>query len=225
MKKKTKITLIVSSIAVILLAGACVIGGTYALFTSEEKVNIAVKSGTVKIVATVEDFTTWSGNKNSLTGVPANDETNIKKSTDLGLSDGNFLNGGTGKYTPNEGEGKIELTKMTPGDRVTFNIKITNKGNIAIKYRILFSKDSTGDQTLYDALEMKFGSLQNIEGNTKTEWSEVISANETESTIGESLNCSITLPTDKINEEYGEKKCSIVLKVEAVQGNYVPASD
>ena len=221
MKKKTKITLIVSSAAVILLAGVCVIRGTYALFTSEDKVNIAVKSGTVNVVAIVDEFTTWSGEANSLTGVPADDEIHIQKT----LPQGTFVNGGTGAYSVSNGEGKIELKKMTPGDRVTFKLSITNNSNIAIKYRILFSKGD-GDNTLYDALEMKFGDLKTGDGEaTKTEWALISRPNETGQAIGDSLDCSITLPTDKLSEDYGDKECSVILKVEAVQGNYIPVDD
>ena len=44
MKKRTKLSLVLSSLAAIAVAGATMAGGTYALFTSESKVNIAVNS-------------------------------------------------------------------------------------------------------------------------------------------------------------------------------------
>ena len=68
MKKRTKISLVLSSAAAILLAGSIMAGGTYALFTSESKTNIAVSSGTVKINASIEELKTYSGEANSLTG-------------------------------------------------------------------------------------------------------------------------------------------------------------
>ena len=53
MKKTNK--RIVSSVASIALCASLVAGGSYALFTSESEVNVAVTSGTVKVVASVNE--------------------------------------------------------------------------------------------------------------------------------------------------------------------------
>ena len=62
-----KSKVILSAILVIALCASLVCGATFALFTSESKVNIAVTSGKVAVVATVENLKTYSGE--SLTGV------------------------------------------------------------------------------------------------------------------------------------------------------------
>ena len=58
MKKKNKVLL--TSMATIAMCASLVAGGTYALFTSESVVNIAVSSGTVDVTATASDATVTS---------------------------------------------------------------------------------------------------------------------------------------------------------------------
>ena len=52
MKKKTLLT----SILAIVMCFSLITGATFALFTSEDKVNIAITSGKVEVTATVENF-------------------------------------------------------------------------------------------------------------------------------------------------------------------------
>ncbi len=54
MKKQTKV--LATSIATIAMCASLAVGGTFALFTSEDEVNIAVTAGTVKIEATAKDL-------------------------------------------------------------------------------------------------------------------------------------------------------------------------
>ena len=110
MKKRTKISLVLSSSAAILLAGSIMAGGTYALFTSESKTNIAVSSGKVSVTATVEDLQTYSGK--DLTGDVETYKDRIfeTNSTELGGENGKFAIGGTATYT----DGTLTLDKMTP---------------------------------------------------------------------------------------------------------------
>ena len=56
MKKK----ILLSSILTIVLCISLITGSTFALFTSESKVNVAVSSGKVEMVANIENLQTWS---------------------------------------------------------------------------------------------------------------------------------------------------------------------
>ena len=56
MKKK----ILLSSILTIALCLSLIAGSTFALFTSESKVNIAVTSGKVEMLANVTNLETWS---------------------------------------------------------------------------------------------------------------------------------------------------------------------
>ena len=125
MKQKGKA--IVSSIVAIAMSASLAVGGTFALFTSESEVNIAVTSGTVDVKASVnaQSLKTYS--------MGAIQET------------GKFQNGGTASFNA---QSQLELSLMTPGDKAEFTVDIANNSNVAIQYKVTFGV--SGD--LADAL-------------------------------------------------------------------------
>ena len=210
MKKRTKISLVLSSAAAILLAGSIMAGGTYALFTSESKTNIAVNSGKVDVSATIDGLTTYTGE--DLTGVVEDDESKIKPSTEYeSLQNGQFMNGGTASY--DEVSNTLTLDKMTPGDKVTFNIKLANNdSNVAAKYRTIISCEE--DDGLLSGLEFTIDGTKFDGLNNKSTWTEL------SSDFSKTLNCVVSLPSNAGNE-YQDKLCKVSYKIEAVQGNAV----
>ena len=104
------------SLMTLVLCLTLISGATFALFTSESKVDITVKSGKVSVESVIENLKLYSMDE---------------EQTDA------FENGGTAKYE----NGVLTLDKMTPGDKVTFDIKVTNSSNIDIKYRVNWSVD------------------------------------------------------------------------------------
>ena len=121
MKKKTLLT----SLLTIVMCLALIAGSTYALFTSEDEINIAVTSGKIEVIATI--------NNNSIA------------TTSLGVAQtpGEFANGGTATL---EGD-KLTLAKLTPGDSVSFTITVENKSTVAMNYRFVWSVE--GDLAQY----------------------------------------------------------------------------
>ena len=115
MKQKGKA--IVSSIVAIAMSASLAVGGTFALFTSESEVNIAVTSGTVDVKASVnaQSLKTYS--------MGAIQET------------GKFQNGGTASFNA---QSQLELSLMTPGDKAEFTVDIANNSNVAIQYKVTF---------------------------------------------------------------------------------------
>ncbi len=208
MNKKQKSGIILTSLAAIAAAGSLIAGSTYALFTSESKTNIAVTSGKVEVTATVEGLQTYSGK--DLTGDVETDATRIYKtdSTELGGENGTFANGGTATYT----DGTLTLDKMMPGDKVTFNINITNNSNVAIKYCIKIT--SSNDTGLFDALEVN---IPDHSVNGDIVWKS-LAYDATNTSIANIEDCSIFLPSTK-GDDYQDKKCDITISVEAIQGN------
>ena len=102
---------IASSILVIVLCLSLIAGATFALFTSESKVNVAVTAGNVEVVATIENeaLTSTLGKNVAQTAFAV---------------DGNT----------------ITLVKMIPGDVLSFDIRIQNKSDVAISYRTVIEK-------------------------------------------------------------------------------------
>ena len=107
MKKR----IILSSIITMLLCFCMIGGATYALFTSETSVNIAVTSGKVKVEAGIENLELYSMDV---------------KQVEF------FENGGTAVYE----NGVLTLSNVTPGDKVEFDIVVKNTSNIDIQYKV-----------------------------------------------------------------------------------------
>ena len=96
------------------------VGSTYAIFTSEANTNIAVTAGKVSISAVVENVKLYSG--------VYNEDTAAYDSVEQQTA---FLNGGTATVV----DGVVTLDKITPMDKVEFDVKVTNKSTVKAKYR------------------------------------------------------------------------------------------
>lgn len=198
MKKKVLVTSILS----IIMCMSLIIGATFALFTSESKVNIAVTSGKVDVKASVAELTTYSND--TITDVP-----------------GTFENGGTATVNGTS----VVLDRLTPMDKVVLEIEITNSSNVAFKQRVSFGCAET-EQSLYDQLLIGLsndGSDYTYYSNYKTAWTNgtVMEQGASETT---SLYLSIELPA-WVGNEWQDKSCAITLAVEAVQGNAETTDD
>ncbi len=190
--------ILLSSILTLVLCVSIITGATFALFTSESKTNIAVTSGKVDVVASIDNVNVYSPTLISQDGTVV-DDTNIAK-------DGVFANGGTASLT----DAVLTLDKVTPGDKVTFQIMITNNSNVAVQYRTVIR--TLDDNGLVDGLKMNIGG--EYDGSTKyTNWAPLSTSDSVMI-----LECSVELPADAGNE-YQDKTCRIVFTVEAVQGN------
>ena len=136
MKNKQKILL--TSMVTIVLCLCLIAGSTYALFTSETEMNIAVTSGKVEIVADASLNTVYSakiaadGATDLLPGEDGNAFAAYGNNYVHEDQHGNtFANGGTAVYE----DGTLTISKITPGDKVDFNVGVTNNSNVAIQYR------------------------------------------------------------------------------------------
>ncbi len=214
--QRTKRNVMVSAVLAILLCIGIIVGATFALFTSEDKVNVSVTSGNVEITAVASDLVTYSGK--DLTGNADVDADRIYKVTELGYENLTFANGGTAKSsTGKDNEQLITLDKMTPGDKVTFTLTLTNFSNVKTKYRMSVQKvsDDTEDP-LFDVLSFDIAGFVSDGYST---WKELDAADATtgSSKIRE-YSCYIELPTT-VGSKYRNKSCQIAFKVEQVQGN------
>ena len=199
MKKFFKSKTFVGALLSIALCVSLIAGATFAIFTSEASVNIAVTSGTVKVMATVSDFAATSPEKITSEGVVVDDKYVA-----------GFTNGGEATQNGNE----ITLKNVTPGDKVTFKITVKNESTVKIQYRTKVT--ASEDNGLFGALKIKIGEY---EGMGISEW-KALEVNSKE----EILDCVIELPTTATNE-YQNKQCKIAFTVEAIQGNAETAND
>ena len=199
MKKLFKSKTFLGAVLSIALCASLIAGATFAIFTSESKVNIAVTSGTVKVTATIGDLTTYSG-----VNISGKENDVIEETAEKGK----FTNGGTAEKDGNT----IKITAMTAGDKVTFPVNIKNESNVTVKYRMRISiADDTG---LANELNIKIGDYT---GRYVTIWE-----NLEPGTGDRTLACEIALPTTSTAQ--GES-CTISLLAEAVQGNAAVSND
>ncbi len=211
LKKMHKLVLM-SSLAAI-LAGGVAISSTYALFTSEAETKVIASAGKVNIQSSIESYQTYSGK--DITGIVSDDENKIDKTS----TNGQFTNGGTAKV--DESKHSIILDKMTPGDKVTFIVKIVNYSDVISKYRTIITCNE--DDGLYQGLK-----ITTKEGDSQKVWDNGFSVVSTYQTLDpassvtgtevKSVEVTIELPTD-VNNTYADKKCELSYIVQAIQGN------
>ena len=141
MKQKGKA--IASSIMAIAMSASLAVSGTFALFTSESEVNIAVTSGTVSVVANI-------------------DEASVQTKQ---LYDAEYTQGANNMY---EGvatfkDNGVSLEKFVPGDGIKFNIVVKNESTVSVKYRTIIS--CKNDNGLFEGLQVDIDNKENFNGD------------------------------------------------------------
>ena len=208
MRKKTGS--ILSAVIVMMLCLCLIVGATFALFGKQSAVDIAVTSGDIAVNAEASGLVLYSAQADP--NGTLTDEAGNKYSYGR-REDGTFVNGGTAQLSG----GTITIDRIAPGDMAEFEITVTNRSNIDVKYRTILSSD--GDLALIDALEVTIGG-ETYGGNTVvSDWTALEAGDgTTEEVLGEYL-VSIAMPMDA--EGAGGLSASISFEVEAVQGNAV----
>ena len=112
--------IILTSVLTIMLCLSLIAGSTFAIFQAESNINISVNSGKLDITAVTSDLKAYS-----------RDEVRTVATVD-GKSVAAFANGGTATL---EG-GRLDLSLITPGDRVTFLITVDVESTIAMKHNV-----------------------------------------------------------------------------------------
>lgn len=102
MKKLFKSKTFLGAVLSIALCASLIAGATFAIFTSESKVNIAVTSGKVNVTATVDNLRLYSLDNIDLATLTGTE----KERT----AEGKFLNEGTATLSGNT----LSLDKLTP---------------------------------------------------------------------------------------------------------------
>ena len=125
MKKKV----LLSSIVTIVLCLTLIAGTTFALFTDTIEMNIAVTSGKVDLTANLANLNLYSVVASSNGNIV--DEFGGKYVYSAPLDE--FANGGTVELNA-EGN-RLSLNRVTPGDKVEFDIVGENDSDVIAQYR------------------------------------------------------------------------------------------
>ncbi|MBR2466753.1 MAG: hypothetical protein IKB38_07500 [Clostridia bacterium] len=194
MKKKV----LLSSLATIALCLSLIAGSTFALFTSNTEMNVAVSSATVKLVATVDAANAKLYSYSAAT-----------PDTPEYMGDGvkTFTNGGEAIFNGNA----ITINRMTPGDKIEFDINMENSSDVTIQYRVAWTTESDlADVLVVSAVEKDNAS------RTLNDWA----AWATDEIAEKTVTVTLELPA-WVGNEYQTKSATIYVSVEAVQGNAI----
>ena len=221
MKKK----ILLSSMVTIVLCLCLIAGSTFALFTSESEMNIAITSGNVELTASIDAVDLYS-----VRPVQAGETAEVTDENQAGYvyeqqQNGTFANGGTAALVNGN---ELTLSRITPGDKVVINVASLNTSDVTIKARYTVDVLS-GEElarglviTIKDASGNVVDTLTGIDNFIST-W-EILDAGEQ---LG-ATTLEIELPVDAGNEYQHNailaqnpnyNGVSINILIEAVQGN------
>lgn len=191
MKKKV----ILSSVLTIVLCLSLIVGASFALFTSESEVNIAVTSGTVKVIATISDMQYKTLTNKTWTDAVDNATTfdNIGGSAEI--------------RETQEGFSSLTMTKIVPGDGVKMNVNIKNESDVVVKYRTVISA-ITGDMK---ELDIKINETDYTGSIVYDTW-KTLPVGSADIVVPVSIELSEDATEQGIN-------CELAITVMAVQGN------
>lgn len=204
-KMSRKAGIITSSIATIAICSSLVVGSTYALFTSEDSVNIAVTSAKLDVTAEIANVTTTS----TLTDKEGNASVNAQLSA---VKEGKTLN----------------VSNMVPGDVVNFEVNITRNTTVDIQYRLSFGCTEE-DNKLFSQLLLGVADKKEQNQADYTYYISNDSGWEKKDTtngapVTETKLVSLELPA-YVGNDYKNLECEITFAVEAVQGNAVQTGE
>ena len=150
MNKKVKA--LVGSALAIAMSASVATGATFALFTDKAEVNVAITAGRVDVEAEVSDLKLYSMDKY------------------MGDNAFKFETGGTAQLDGNN----ISLVNIAPGDKIEFNLALTNNSNIKTKIRTIITETGK-DNGLLAGLKVFVNGLEtNLKnGALKSSWTTV----------------------------------------------------
>ena len=186
--------ILIKSFISIAMCISLISGATYALYTDKADVNVAITSGKVDVVATVDSHSYSFAN-----GTYQNED-----GTNFQLTSGNrniVVNGNQ--------DGTYSIENMMPGDILDFNVKVENKSTVDVQYQVSVAIEGE----LSDKLQTEISTATTtLAVNGKTGW---IYAREGD--VIEDINVKVSLPFTTTDCQ--GKDATITITVSAVQGN------
>lgn len=194
------------------LCASVIAGATYALLTDEAQVDIAVTSGKVAVSALVDESTLkcYSVKKDDSGDLYVEGYGNYSYVEQNGST---FYCGGSVNWDGTNS--KLNIVKMAAGDKVTFDIKVTNTSTIDVMYKVV--------QTISGELKNDLEVTAEYDGKDLTDnyslWSTPNNSN-----VGETRTISVTvgLPVTYTNSD--TESGAINFSVYAIQSNGIGIS-
>ena len=195
--------IVFTSVVTIVLCLCILTGSTFALFTSEDKVNIAVTAGAVKVEAKVDSIIK--------TYTKFADPTKLTESfQDLSGTSGvyAFQNGGKAQLVDNNK--KLVLTNIAPGDAVDLKISVKNTSTIAVKYLVRCTVETDAGTQELEITVNNIKAIKQGENVYSTGWDKMDPTEE--------IGVTVWLP-EAVGNAYQGKAATITFTVYAIQSN------
>ena len=209
MRKPNK-EIIFSALAAAAL-GLTTVGTTFALFTDKAETAVEIEAGKIETSATMTLLNTYSAKAGAGTLVDEFDNTYILEQQ----PEGKFVNGGTASVSGTT----LSLERITPGDKATFRVHLSNTSNIAVKARLKLTVPEE-DYLLASALDLTIG-LGSANEDTRSavsayysSWMSLAPSVDT----SRDFDFALFFPIDKGNI-YQAQSADYTIVVETVQGN------
>ena len=213
MKKKV----LLSSILTIALCLCLIAGSTFALFTSKSENNIAVTAAKVEMTADLVNFTLASVRPATVAEIRAaadgQDITIIEDEFGgqyvyADRTDDTFANGGTATFK----DAVLTLDRITPGDKVSFDVVGANTSDVTIQYRYVI--ECMDGQKLMSGLRVSIeGVTYELLGTFTSGW-KTLNPGTDITPVPVVVEFPVTAGND-----FQKQTTSIKITVEAVQGN------
>lgn len=194
------------------LCASVIAGATYALLTDEAEVDIAVTSGKVAVSALVDESTLkcYSVKKDDSGDLHVEGYGNYSYVEQSGST---FYCGGSVNWDGTNS--KLNIVKMAAGDKVTFDIKVTNTSTIDVMYKVV--------QTISGELKDELNVTAMYNGESLTDnyslWS---TPNNSDVSETRTISVTVELPVTYINSD--TESGAINFSVYAIQSNGIGIS-
>lgn len=198
MKKNNDLKVIAVSLFTLFACVLVGVGSTYAYFAEENKNSIVIEAADVDLKAEVNIKQLYSPTSLNSDG-SVNVATNVADNTNH-----TFKNGGTVELKTG---GDIEISKISPGDYVTFEVKLTNNSTIDINYKVTL--EETNNDNYIDS-SLKEGD-SDVTLNSYSLW-EYNPSNKTKT-------LTLKLGLDGKIEDQDISNISLKLSIDAIQGD------
>ena len=189
---KTKSKVLISALLVIALCVSLIAGTTFALFSSEDRVNVTVSSGKVEVKASIADNSVQTVQLNKEYAVGLN---NVSEDASVAV-DGN----------------KVSLINAVAGDGVKFVVNVVNNSTVTVQYRTKIVIEGKGASQLTVNVDGK-----KLSSNQTSLWQTLaVPANDSAKNVGQ-VAIEVLIPSEATGSEAID--CSVQYVVEAIQGN------
>ena len=204
--KQTKSRAILLSVLVVILCFAVILGATFALFTAKKEYGIGVNTGKIDVEGKLDLTGAWSEGQSG-------------GAVEAGTATENGYQFPQGGEVIVDGAG-IQINNMSLGDKAAFNLVVTNKSTVNMKYSVSLTVNEGASADLLSSLVFTVdGEEKLLSGKNSIallDWTTVMADAQTELPA---LKFEISLPWSAQDNDLTDNSVSLKVVLEAVQAN------